>query len=169
MWRHKTVDMGLFLAFALLLSYVETLIPFAIGLPGVKIGLANLAVVLCLYVFSMKEAFMLTILKAVLATAMFGNGFMMLYSIAGAALSCAVMGILKRTGKLHLPVVSAVGGVTHNMAQLLVASLVIQTYRVLYYVPFLIIAGIVMGLVNGSIASCILPYIKKIIKNRERL
>lgn len=167
--KYKTVDMGLFLAFALLLSYIETLIPFSIGIPGIKIGLSNLAVLLCMYVFSFGDALLLTIMKSVITGFMFGNMFMILYSLTGAVISCVIMYLFKRSGGFHLPVVSALGGVSHNMGQLLIAYFAVKTYGVLYYIPFLLISGAVMGLLNGSIATVLLPQIKKIIKKREHL
>ena len=123
--KNKTAFMGLLLAFALILSYIETLIPFQTGIPGVKLGLANLAVVLSLYLFTWKEAILLTTLKAVLSGLMFGNLFMIIYSLAGALISCMIMILLKKTGGFHVPIVSVAGGVMHNMGQLLVAVFVV--------------------------------------------
>lgn len=160
--RHKTAFLGLLLAFALILSYVETLIPFQTGIPGIKLGLANLSVLLCLDLFGWKEAFLLTTTKALLSGLLFGNLFMIMYSLAGAWLSCMVMAVLKRSRWFHLPIVSAMGGVMHNAGQLLVAAFVVKTYGVLYYVPFLITAGLIVGLLIGSVAALVLPYIQNI-------
>lgn len=159
----KTAYMGLLLAFALILSYVEVLFPFQMGLPGIKLGLANLAVVLCLYLFGWKEALLLTTTKAVISGLLFGNLFMISYSLAGAWLSCALMIGLKRCNWFHVPIVSAAGGVMHNVGQLIVAFFVVRTYGVIYYVPALIVAGLVTGIVIGMAASLTLPYISKII------
>ncbi|MDY2700454.1 MAG: Gx transporter family protein [Lachnospiraceae bacterium] len=155
--------MGLLLAFALILSYIETLIPFQTGIPGVKLGLANLAVVLSLYLFTWKEAILLTTLKAVLSGLMFGNLFMIIYSLAGALISCMIMILLKKTGGFHVPIVSVAGGVMHNMGQLLVAVFVVETYSIFYYIPVLMIAGLITGLVIGSVAALVLPYIQNIV------
>lgn len=154
---------------ALLLSYIETFIPFAVGIPGIKIGLANLAVVLCLYTFSFADTMLLAILKAVLSGLLFGNVFMIIYNLSGAIFSCVIMGCFRKKDSLHVPVVSAVGGVSHNVGQLLVAFIVVKTYAVWYYMPFLLIAGMIMGLVNGGVATLMLPFIRKIIKNKECL
>lgn len=156
--------MGLFLAFALILSYVETLIPFQLGIPGIKLGLANLAVLLCLYLLGTREAFLLTVTKAIVCGFLFGNLFMITYSLAGAVCSFLVMALLQKSGKVHLPVVSISGGVMHNIGQLLVAFLAVETYGVIYYAPFLILAGLVTGALIGMTASLVLPYIRKIIK-----
>ena len=99
--------MGLLLAFALILSYVELLIPFQSGIPGIKLGLANLAVVLCLYLFGWREALLLTVLKALLGGFLFGSLFMILYSLAGALTSAFVMILLKKAHGFHLSAVSA--------------------------------------------------------------
>ncbi len=160
---HVTAYMGLLLAFALILSYVELLIPFQTGMPGVKLGLANLAVVLCLYLFGWQKALLLTAVKAVLSGLLFGNLFMILYSLAGAVFSALIMIILKKTNWFHVPVISAAGGVAHNMGQLLVAIRVVETYGVLYYMPTLIIAGLVTGLVMGISAALVLPYLQNIL------
>lgn len=161
--KNKTAFMGLLLAFALILSYIETLIPFQTGIPGVKLGLANLAVVLSLYLFTWKEAILLTTLKAVLSGLMFGNLFMIIYSLAGALISCMIMILLKKTGGFHVPIVSVAGGVMHNMGQLLVAVFVVETYNIFYYIPVLMIAGLITGLVIGSVAALVLPYIQNIV------
>ena len=161
--KNKTAFMGLLLAFALILSYVETLIPFQTGIPGVKLGLANLAVVLCLYLVTWKETILLTTLKAILSGLLFGNLFMILYSLAGAWISCIIMIILKRTGWFHVPIVSVAGGVMHNMGQLLIALFVVETYSIFYYIPVLMIAGLLTGFVIGSVAALVLPYIQNIV------
>ena len=159
----KTAYMGLFLAFALILSYVETLIPFAPGIPGIKLGLANLAVVLCLYLFGFKQAFLLTTVKAILSGLLFGNLFMIVYSLAGAWLSLLLMAALKRWDVFHLPIVSAAGGVMHNIGQLLVAFFAVETYAVIYYMPVLLLAGLLTGMVIGMAATLVLPYIQKVL------
>ena len=161
--KNKTAFMGLLLAFALILSYIETLILFQTGIPGVKLGRANRAVVLSLYLFTWKEAILLTTLKAVLSGLMFGNLFMIIYSLAGALISCMIMILLKKTGGFHVPIVSVAGGVMHNMGQLLVAVFVVETYSIFYYIPVLMIAGLITGLVIGSVAALVLPYIQNIV------
>lgn len=159
---NKITYMGLLTAMALILSYVEMLISFQPGIPGVKIGLANLAVLICLYLFGWKEAMLLTIVKAVFGGFLFGNLFMIAYSLAGAVVSAFTMIFLKKVGWFHIPVVSAAGGVMHNMGQLLVAFFVVETYSVVYYIPVLILSGLITGIVIGIAASLTLPYIQNI-------
>ena len=163
MMKNKTAYLGLLLAFALILSYIETIIPLQSGIPGIKLGLANLAVVLCLYLFGWKEAMLLTIVKALLGGFMFGSLSMILYSTAGALVSVLVMIILHRIRWFHIPVVSAAGGVAHNLGQLAVAFFVVETYGIVYYIPILMIAGLVTGILIGIVASLVLPYIQTIL------
>lgn len=152
--------MGLMLALALILSYVETLIPFQVGIPGIKLGLANLAVVLCLYLFDWKEALILTIIKAVVAGFLFGSLFTILYSLAGALMSFAVMALLHKWGGIRMLVLSGAGGVAHNIGQLLVAYFAVEAYSLIYYVPVLILAGLTTGLIIGIIGTLVLPAVQ---------
>ncbi|MGN0377649.1 MAG: Gx transporter family protein [Suilimivivens sp.] len=167
--RTKTAYLGLFLAFALILSYIEVLIPFSFGIPGIKLGLANLAVVLTLYLIGYREAFVLTIVKALLCSLLFGNMSMMLYSLTGAILSFIVMALMVKSNRFHLPFVSAAGGVMHNIGQLLVAYFVVKTYGILYYVPVLILAGLITGILIGITASLVRPYINRVIERGSNL
>lgn len=160
----KTAYMGLLTALALILSYVENLISFQPGIPGVKIGLANLAVLICLYLFGWREAMILTVVKALVSGLLFGNLFMISYSLAGALFSALTMIFLKKSGLFHIPVVSAAGGVMHNMGQLLVALFVVETYSVAFYMPVLIFSGMITGIVIGMAASLVLTPIKNILK-----
>ena len=157
---HVTAYMGLLLAFALILSYVELLIPFQTGMPGVKLGLANLAVVLCLYLFGWQKALLLTAVKAVLSGLLFGNLFMILYSLAGAVFSALIMIILKKTNWFHVPVISAAGGVAHNMGQLLTAYAVTATGGVFAYLPFLALSGVITGLFTGLCSGFLNKYLE---------
>lgn len=161
--------MGLLLSFALILSYIETLIPFSFGIPGIKLGLANAAVLMCICLLGYKEGLMLAVLKVLLTGLLFGNLFMMLYSFSGAVCSYLVMAIMVRSGRFHIPVISGIGGVFHNMGQLLVAYFVVETYGIWYYMPILIVAGLITGVLTGIVASFALPYVKKIIERRAEI
>lgn len=152
----KTAYMGIFLATALILSYVESLIPFYFGIPGAKLGLANLAVLLALYRYGWKEALLLNIMRVLLAGFLFGSLFTILYSLAGAAASFAVMCILKRLGSFSVVGISMAGGVSHNLGQILVAYLVTQTPGVAFYLPILLAAGLITGLLIGMAAKEVL-------------
>lgn len=144
--------MGLFLALALICSYVESLIPFYFGVPGVKLGLTNIVVVMALYCIGAKEAFLISVLRILLAGFLFGNMFSILYSLAGGLLSFGIMLLLKKTGKFRVISVSVAGGVSHNMGQLVVAALVVENYHIFYYGTVLIIAGIITGFIIGIIS-----------------
>lgn len=144
--------MGVFLALALICSYVESLIPISFGIPGVKLGLTNIVVVLMLYCIGAKEAFAVSVCRIVLAGFLFGNLFSILYSLAGGLLSFLIMWAVKRTGKLGILPVSVCGGIFHNIGQLAVAALVVENYNVFYYLPVLLLAGAATGLAIGVVA-----------------
>lgn len=167
--KTKTAYMGLLLAFAFILSYIEMLLPLQVGIPGVKLGLANMAVLLCLYLFDTFSAFLLTVSKAVLTGFLFGNLSMIIYSLAGAIFSFIVMLLLKKSGRFHIPVISAMGGVAHNAAQLLIAYFMIETYAIIYYVPILIVSGLVTGILIGITVNLLLPLLRKVINRGGNL
>lgn len=160
--RRKTAYFGMFLAFALILSYVESLIPFYFGVPGIKLGLANLAVLLVLYLYGWKEALLLNVMRVFLSGFLFGNMFMILYSLAGAAASFLIMCLLKMTKRFGIAGVSMAGGVFHNIGQIAVAVLVTETAGVIFYLPFLLLAGVITGMLNGLLADRMLKYIRSI-------
>lgn len=147
---------GCLLGFALLLGYVEFLIPFSFGIPGVKLGLANMAVVLCLFCFGPKEAVVVCIGRILLAAFLFGNSYSLLYSFCGGILSYVAMLILYKMKAFSIPVISMAGGITHNLAQICIAYFVVKQGVVFYYVPFLILFGFMTGLFNGFLAKIIL-------------
>lgn len=159
----KVPFIALLLTLALLLSYVESLFPFYFGVPGMKLGLANLAVVLTLYLYGVKEAFLLNFMRVLLAGFLFGNLYMILYSLAGALVSFLFMVIFKKAGWFSIIGISMAGGVFHNVGQVLVAMWVVDTLAVLYYLPPLLIAGVITGGIIGYITTVIKPYISRII------
>lgn len=151
-WRGKVAYLGVFLALALICSYVESLIPFYFGIPGVKLGLTNIVVVLLLYLVGAREALLISIARVFLAGFLFGNMFSIIYSLAGALLSFAVMALLKKAGKFGVLPISISGGIFHNVGQLVVAALVVENYNIFYYMPVLLVAGIVTGALIGIAA-----------------
>lgn len=152
---------GLLLTLALILSYVESLIPIFVSVPGVKLGLANLVVLICLYFFPAKYAFLISGMRVVLAGLLFGSMFSILYSLAGAFLSLLVMLFAKKFFKLGILGVSVLGGVFHNVGQLLVAMAVVSNYRIGYLFPYLLLSGILTGAIIGFVANCVVPFLKK--------
>ena len=147
--RGRVAVFGVFTALALIFSYVELLIPINFGIPGAKLGLANLVIIIVLYKTDWKEALLLSVVRIVLAGFLFGNLFGILYSLAGGSLSLAVMAFLKRSGAFSIIGVSMAGGVSHNVGQLIMAMLVVETYAVGYYLPVLLIAGLITGTLIG--------------------
>ena len=162
--KSKTAYLGLLLAFALILSYIEVLIPFSFGIPGVKLGLSNLAVLLALCLLGYRDAFLLTVVKAIFCGFLFGNMTMILYSLSGAVCSFLAMAVMMKSNRFHLLTISAVGGVMHNAGQLLVAYSVVKTYGIFYYVPILILAGLIAGILIGTIVTLVMPFIRNVIK-----
>lgn len=154
---------AMFTAFAVVLGYIETFIPMA-GIPGVKLGLANFAVVLALYMLGYKNAIIINIARILIVGAFFGNLFSICFSIAGAVISFIPMAILKHTGKVTMITVALAGGVFHNIGQLLVASVLVDTYSVFSYVPVLIISGMITGALIGILADIVHKRTKNIIK-----
>ena len=150
--KNKIAYWGVFLALALVCSYVESLIPISFGIPGVKLGLTNIVVILMLYTIGAKDAILISVLRIILAGFMFGNAFSIIYSLAGGILSFVVMLLLKNTGKLKILSISTAAGISHNVGQLIVAALVVENYNILFYVPVLIIAGIITGFLIGLLA-----------------
>lgn len=148
----KVAYMGLFVALALICSYVEALIPIPIGIPGIKLGLANLVTVLALYRLGTREALCISVLRILLSGFLFGNAFSILYSLAGGLVSFAAMWICKQTELLHVISVSITGGLAHNTAQLFVAAIIVSNFQILYYIPVLLFAGVLTGLVIGILS-----------------
>ena len=152
---------GMMVALAFAFSYLESLIPFNFGIPGVKLGLANIVVVVALYTMKSGEAFTIAIFRIILAGLTFGSVYSLLYSLCGGILSFAIMYFVKKT-KLSIIGVSMLGGVCHNIGQLIVAAIVMQTARIVYYIPVLLIAGLVTGFLMGLISKLVVDRLSKI-------
>ena len=161
--KDRAAYFGVFTALALIFSYIETLIPIQFGVPGVKLGLANLIIVIALFKTDWREALLLSVVRIILAGFIFGNLFGIIYSLAGGILSLAVMALLKkRADRLSVVGVSMAGGVCHNIGQLIVAMIVVETYQVGYYLPVLLIAGLITGTVIGVVAGEVLKRIRNL-------
>ena len=142
-------------AVAMILSYVESLLP-SVGIPGVKMGLANIAVIFALFRFGWKEAAALSLVRVVLVSLLFGSVGAMLYSLAGAVLSLAVMALLRRIDRFSTVGISVAGGVAHNAGQILMAMLILQTKQLLGYLPVLAVSGIAGGVLTGLAAALLI-------------
>ena len=154
--KNEVAVFGVFTSLALILSYVELLIPINFGIPGMKLGLANLLVVILLYKGCPRDALLLSVIRILLSGLIFGNMFSIFYSLGGGLLSLAVMVFLKKTGQFTVAGISIGGGASHNVGQLLVAMFVVQTYQVGYYLPVLLIAGVITGAVIGILSAEVL-------------
>ena len=149
-------------ALALIFSYVETLIPVSFGIQGVKLGLANLIIVIALYKMRLKEVYLLSVTRILLSGFLFGNYFSILYSLAGGLLSLTVMALLKKREGYTVIGISAAGGVFHNVGQLLVAMAVVESFAISGYLPVLLIAGLLTGLLIGILAGQMLKRLTNI-------
>lgn len=145
--------MAMLLALAVIMGYLEALIPVAPAIPGIKLGLANFVIVLVMYLFSIREAALISVLRIILVGFLLSNMSMILYSLAGAALSLTVMALVKRNRHFSLYGVSMAGGIMHNVGQLLVAGALMGFQAILWYVPFLLAAGLLAGLLIGFLVS----------------
>ena len=147
----KISVVALFSAFAILASYIETFIP-SLGIPGVKLGLANIAIVLALFLLDAESAIILNVVRIVIVGLLFGSLFSISFALAGAFVSLTVMIILKKVFKFSIITVSIFGGFFHNVGQLIVAFILVDNYSVFTYLPVLLIAGIITGLIIGILA-----------------
>lgn len=147
-------------ALALVFSYVEAMIPFNFGIPGIKLGIANLVIVIGLYLLKPHEVLIISVVRILLAGFMFGSGMSIIYSLAGGLLSFAVMLLLSKLKGFSILGVSIAGGVSHNMGQLLIAAVVVQNIKLGYYAPALLIAGVITGAVIGIVSGRILAAIR---------
>ena len=151
----RLVLLAMLTAVAMILSYVESLLP-SVGIPGVIMGLANIAVIFALFRFGWKEAAALSLVRVVLVSLLFGSVGAMLYSLAGAVLSLAVMALLRRIDRFSTVGISVAGGVAHNAGQILMAMLILQTKQLLGYLPVLAVSGIAGGVLTGLAAALLI-------------
>jgi len=156
----KLTTLALTVSLALILSFVESRIPALVAIPGVKMGLANIAVIFALYKLGFKEAIGISVIRVVLVSLLFGNIMSLAYSIAGAVLSLSVMFLLKRFTSASTLGISISGGVTHNIAQVAVASLLLNTEVVLYYLPALLVSGSIAGVLVGIASALLIKRVK---------
>ena len=150
---------GMMAALALIFSYVEVLFPFNAGIPGVKLGLANLVPLIILYRLDARYAFAANLIRVILAGLLFSGLFAALYSLAGSLASFLVMYLLKKTRLFSVIGVSTAGGVFHNLGQLTVAMLAVSGPQLIHYMPVLIISGMIAGIIVGIGAAILLDRI----------
>jgi heptaprenyl diphosphate synthase len=160
MTSKKIATYGLLVALAFILSYIESLFPVFIAIPGIKLGLANLVVITAIYKMGVKEAFVLSIIRIVLVGFTFGNPSTMMFSLVGGLLSWLLMVIFQKTNLFSTIGVSIIGGIAHNIGQILVAILVVENIDIIYYLPVLLIFGVIMGALIGILATIIIKRLK---------
>lgn len=153
---------GLFAALAILMGYVEMMIPVPIPIPGVKLGLANVIIIIMMYFMDTKSAFFVSMVRVLLSGLLFAGFAGLLYSLAGAMCSFLVMALLKKTDRFSIIGVSLAGGVFHNVGQIIVAALVVENVKMAYYLPFLLVSGVVTGILIGVVAKTALGYLKRV-------
>ena len=158
----KVAFLGLSIALSMILSFVEAQIPALVAIPGVKVGLPNLVVVFMLYKIGWKETVAVSIIRVLLSGMLFGSPVSIIYSLAGATLSLIGMILLKKTNLFSPITVSVVGGVLHNVGQIVVACFVTQTAQIVYYLPVLMISGIIAGVVIGIVSGILVKKLDKL-------
>lgn len=154
---------GICIALAMILSYVETLLPIHFGIPGVKPGLANLAVLIALWQMSPADAFMISMTRIIFVSLTFGNAASFLYSLAGGILSLGAMAVCQKKGWFSMTGVSIAGGIMHNIGQLLMAAAVLESAAVFTYLPVLLIAGVLAGALVGLLGGMLLKRLPRIL------
>ena len=155
------VKMSVLIAIMLVLGYIEHMIPIALDVPGVKLGLSNGVLIFAIYMLNRPQAFLLMLLKVVLSGAMFGFSATP-YALAGGILSVLVMALLSKIKGTHPVIVSMAGGVMHNVGQIGYAMLVLGTPQLLYYMALLMVVGLACGLLTGVCANSVIGHMKKI-------
>lgn len=148
--------LGLTIALAMIMSYIEALVPLSFAVPGIKMGLANIVIIFVLYKIGTKEAILVSLIRVILVSLLFSNVMAMWYSLAGAVLSLAVMWALKKTDNFSVTGVSVAGGIMHNVGQILTAMILLETQQIIVYLPVLLITGTATGVVIGIVAGLVI-------------
>lgn len=155
---------GLLVALMLVLGYVESLLPVAAGIPGIKLGLSNGILIFAVYMLGIPTAFVLMVLKVVLSGLMFGGVSAMMYAFAGGLLSMIFMSLLSRVKGVHVVVVSMIGGLMHNVGQVGLAMIMLSTPKLMYYMAVLMVVGLGCGALTGVCADSVMKHLKKMRK-----
>ncbi len=159
----KITTIGILVALALILSFVESQIPAFAAIPGMKLGLTNIVVLVTLYSLGPGNAMFINIVRIVIVSILFGNGMSLAFSLTGGMLSTVVMILLKKTGKFSVVGVSAAGGLSHNIGQILVAVILMNTTAIAWYLPLLWISGCFSGILIGIIGGIVYKRIDSLI------
>ena len=157
------VTLSALIAVAMILSYIESLVPAFVAVPGVKVGLSNIATVFALYALGWPYAICVSLVRVFLSALLFGNAVGLIYSLSGAALALVSMILLKKTDRFSSIGISVVGGVCHNIGQVAAACIVMETAAIAYYIIPLLLSGTIAGVVIGVAAGNLVERIKKYI------
>ncbi len=160
----RVAYIGMLVGLALVLSYVEAMVPLPVGIPGIKVGLANLVVMVALYTLDERKAVEISVLRIVLVGFSFGSFSSMIYSLAGGIASLFIMIIAKRLDWFSIKGVSILGGVFHNLGQIIVAMVVVENTKLIFYLPVLIISGTIAGIGIGIMSFLITKRVVKVYK-----
>ena len=160
MRNKKIATSALMIALAMILSFVESQIPSFFPIPGIKLGLANIAVIFALYRLSIKDAIVVSLIRVVVVSTLFGTSLTLAYSLSGAVLSLLIMVLLKKSDRFSIVGVSVAGGISHNIGQIIMAIILMHNSVISSYLPFLIISGIVTGVVIGLVSAKIVERVK---------
>ena len=160
MRNKKIATSALMIALAMILSFVESQIPSFFPIPGIKLGLANIAVIFALYRLSIKDAIVVSLIRVVVVSTLFGTSLTLAYSLSRAVLSLLIMVLLKKSDRFSIVGVSVAGGISHNIGQIIMAIILMHNSVISYYLPFLIISGIVTGVVIGLVSAKIVERVK---------
>lgn len=158
---------GVLTALAMIFSYIESMIPIPVPIPGIKLGIANIAIITVLYVLGSRQAVLINLLRITLTAVLFGNFNSFLFSMAGGIFSLAVMILLKHMKAFSIIGVSVAGGVCHNMGQITAAVFLMNTSAIYYYLPVLLVAGIITGIVIGVAGGLVIQRVLPVIKKEE--
>lgn len=161
----KTAYLGLFCAAAILLGYVEAMVPVYTTIPGMKVGLPNLAIVTVLYLYSWREAALVSVVRIAVNGLLFGNLFSFWFSLAGGLLSLVAMAAVKALGLFDCTGVSLVGGIAHNAGQIAVAIFLVDSVWVAYYFIPLVITGLVAGVLIGLLSGILVRRLARVAPN----
>lgn len=159
MKRRKVAILSLLIALAMVFSFVESQIPSPIAIPGVKIGLANLAVIFTLNKLGMKEAIIVSLVRVFIIAVLFGSAVSLVYSTSGAVLSLLSMYLLMKTHLFSSVAISVTGGVMHNLGQVIIACILLESNILKYYFPFLLISGVASGIAIGLLSNAVIERI----------
>jgi len=160
----KIILISLLVSQAMVLSFIESMIPLNFSVPGAKLGLANIVTLTSLYLFSFRETLLIIVLRTVMTAFISGSFSMFLYSISGALLSFLMMYLLIHfaSEKVSTVGVSIVGAIFHNLGQLAMAALIIQNIKIVLYLPFLMVAGIATGFIVGASVKYLMKYLMRV-------